>query len=144
MASVHVHPKRVRADQPGAGGPRGGGGVERVVHRHILCDRHDRADTGGGAGRYGVAHAFGRGVEHRHVRPLGKIGDAVKERQSVHGLAAAPERDAADQRRAGGDQPRHLVAGVAAGRIDHRHPPWLGVEKRQALEDGCRHASVAH
>ncbi len=108
-------------DRPGAGGPRGHSGVERVVHRHILGDRHDRADTGGGAGRDGVAHAFGRGVEHRHGSAARKKIKQTrsKKRQSVHGLATTAERDAADQRRAGDDRPRHLVAGVAAGRIDH-------------------------
>ncbi len=32
--------------------------------------------------------------------------------------------------------PGHLVAGIAAGRIDHRDAPGLGVEKRQTREVG--------
>ncbi len=79
-----------------------GCGLERVVHRHIFRDRHDGRDAGQGALDDRVARTFGRRVEHRHVGALGQIGDAVVERQSVEILAAAAERNAADERRAGG------------------------------------------
>ena len=112
---------------------------QRIVHRNVLGHGHDGADAPGGAFVHGVAKPFWRRVDERHIGVL-HVGDAIEERKSLHGLAAAAERDAAHDLRAGGDQARDLTAGVTPGRVDHRDAPRLGVEKWQARER--RHARL--
>ncbi len=62
----------------------------------------------------------------------GSIGDAIVERQAIHIGAAAAQRYAADQRRAGLDHAGDLIARITPGRAHHRDTPWLVGEERQA------------
>ena len=128
----HKYAERVRSDKPAS---RLAGERRRrqcVVHRHIFGHRHDRRDARLRAFGNRITHAFGRRVDQGDIRPLRKVGDAVVERQAVHRRAAAAERDAADERRAGLDHAGNLVARVAAGRRNDGNAPWLRGEKRQA------------
>ena len=138
-AARHVHAKRVRAQEPASARPHARHHRQRIVHRNVLGHGHDGADAPGGAFVHGVAKPLWRRVDERHIGVL-HVGDAIEERKSLHGLAAAAERDAAHDLRAGGDQARDLTAGVTPGRVDHRDAPRLGVEKWQARER--RHARL--